>query len=758
MAKVNKKAQVSIFIVIALVLIISGVLFFALKKENIESQIEKESQSPKAEFAGQAELKNYVDSCLQDAVLQGMEIMRLQGGYIVIPENVETLNVKDKENKQVKIINDSFKVVIDLDGEGNRVPYWLSKNRLAIPSIELMEYHLKQYVDLEVNKCVNDFKPFREQKYDVSYSNLDSNVEMSTAVTTKLNFPILMKKGDIETRIDEFVFTIPINIKLIMDMASDITGYEETFTFLEDNAKNLISLYSGVNENMLPPFSQSITNFDCSSVSWSKNSVKERLKRIFEKNLPFLKIENTNFERIEGEGSSEIYDSFIYEFFEEKFPSLNVNFNYNPEWEFNEYDIRPSSGDSLRPGEAIQNQIPLLPKICVYEYKYKYTLDYPVLVEVNDIKSAKISPESDVYYEDSGYNFQFALNSHLCGNQERGCVEGKQYTADFSKIVEELDLTLLPETYFCDEDQKMSEEININTFNSVTNEKLDGVDVYYYCGSFRNNCFIGITDENGELKAKFPKCVNGILHMYKHNYAESKSVLTVYDESERKLVYGLKPLSNINVFVKKVILSNFIKNYHETGVLSLSNLMTPISSEDRLTISAVGPSPISLVYLTPGENKVFLSPGSYDLEISLDGDVKVNDSVINGQLISGFEGRWNFGTTKIGWNITNEEIKNSVTLFALSNFNSSKIEFFNDINDPILKDNGTLEAELLYRCDSIFNNITNVTTCNFSDCEFVKADGTSNYDLVSNENLCEKTYNVTIEKEKYGHLIRPRFS
>ena len=73
------------------------------------------------EFAGQTELKNYVDECLQDSVLQGLEIMRLQGGYIEIPDGIETMLVKDEENKQVAIVDGVRKVVVNPNGLGNNV-------------------------------------------------------------------------------------------------------------------------------------------------------------------------------------------------------------------------------------------------------------------------------------------------------------------------------------------------------------------------------------------------------------------------------------------------------------------------------------------------------------------------------------------------------------------------------------------------------------------------------------------------------------
>jgi len=419
MVKVNKKAQVSFFIVISLsILIIAGIVFF-VQKEEVKAPIEKEADK-QPEFAGQTELKNYVDSCLLDVSLQGLEILRLQGGYIDFPENIQTLTVKDKENKQIKTIDGSKKVVIDADGEGNKVPFWLTKDSLAIPSIGLMESQLKKYINLELNKCINDFNPFREQKFQISYGTITPEVILENAATIKINFPINVSKDDLSFGLKDFILTIPIDFRLIIDRATDITGFEDTFKFLEEHTNNLISLYSGIDSELLPPFSQSLTSFDCKSERWNKQDVQQRLKAVFDRNVKNLKIENTNYEKINFDDpfSQGVHESFVYEFFGQNYPTLSIDFSYRPEWEFIDYDIKPSLGDSLLP-HTVRKKIPFVGTICVFEYDYKYTIDYPVFVEVTDNKSASIQPEANVYLEKQGYKFQFLLDSYICGNQKK---------------------------------------------------------------------------------------------------------------------------------------------------------------------------------------------------------------------------------------------------------------------------------------------------------------------------------------------------
>jgi len=761
MDKVKKKAQATVFIVIGLIILAVATSIFLTQRSAVEAPLEKEAQEQKPQLTGQTELKSFVDSCLQDAALQGLEILRLQGGYIDIPESVQTLAVKDKENKQIEIVNGIKKVVLDANGIGNQVPFWLTKDSLAVPSIQLMEKQLENYIEQGINECVNDFSSFKEQGFNIDYGSVAAEVSMESAVTARLNFPITAQKDEIKVEIDEFIFTVPIDMKFIVERAKDITGFEDKFSFLEDNTKSLISLYSGIDAQRLPPFSMSITNFDCSSVSWTKTDVEQRLKAILSGNLPNLKIENTNFERITTNDpiSQGVYDSFIYRIFNQNFPTLKIDFSYRPEWDFIEYDIKPNSGDSLVP-DSVRQEIPLVSTICVFDYAYKYTIDYPVLVEIKDEKSARIDPVAEVYFGEEGFIMQYLVDSYICGNQKRECTGRPSLELDFSSALNDLDVDLLPETLFCDEEQKISDEITVNIFDAETNTGLSNVNVFYSCGSYRNDCSIGQTDKNGILKSKFPLCINGILYTQKNDYADSQNLLTVHGDHERNLIYKLDPLKEVKVRVKKIDLPLLVKNFYETGNLDLNGIMENLDVDESATISAFGPQIISYNYPDPTDRKIKLSTGIYNLTVTFNDKIDIPDSEIQGNPVGGFIGNIVYGLTNTEWKIDRSEIKGTVTFFTLANFDStaSSLGTIDDIDDPILSSNGDISAELLYQCDSSLDESTGQLICDFSNCNFVEADGTLIDDFVDDETTCQQAFDVEINKEVYGPLIRPQFS
>jgi len=759
LGKINKKGQVSIFVIAGLVILLIMIISLYVVSREREEVYEKEALKEKPSYAGQTELSNYVDACIRPAVLQGLEIIRLQGGYINIPSDVKTMIVKDKEGLQVKNVDGSKRVVVDLNGAGNEVPYWITKDSLSVPSISFMESELAEYVGKELGKCVNNFQLFREQNYDVSYGDISVNVGMEKAVVVNIKFPVTMQRGDVQFVEEDFAYTVPVNMQLIDEMASGLTLYESVYTYLEDHTKSLISLYSSIDENRLPPFGQSDTNLDCSQVSWEKSNVKEMLKGVFKINLPHLKVKGTNFELPETQDviSKGVYESFVYDLFESNFSNIEVNFSYRPGWEFIEYDIKPSLGETLKPHVMRHNKILMVGLICVFDYSFKYTVDYPVLTEVKDSESAWIDPVSNTYFENGGFKFQFLLDSYLCGNQERECTGKPSFEFNGSAAAEELNVNLLPESQFCDIEQRISGDLTVNTFDSVTNVRLPEVDVFYYCGSYQNDCFIGRTDENGVLKSKFPYCINGYMYFTKKDYGEHKKRLTILDKNNRVLNYKISPLKEFNVDARKISVRKYVRDYHETGSLDIQGSISSFVGSEKATITANGPNIISYFYPDPENTPVKLSIGKYNLRISLFGDVDILETDYgDGAVAKGFKGSYMLGTTSIPWDVRKEDLaKDTVMFYALAEYSSSELNpgTWRDIDDGILTDEG-MSAELLYRCEVVD---INPVSCNYNNCDFVAADGTTTIDFHDNSNNCEKAYQVLIKKEQYQDYVQPRF-
>src|SRR3990167_7805577 len=76
--KVNRRAQVTIFVVIAVVIVaLASVSYLVVKN--------KESDVPKTPEA--AAFKTYIDGCLKDSLEEVLIVMGQRGGYYNLPSN-----------------------------------------------------------------------------------------------------------------------------------------------------------------------------------------------------------------------------------------------------------------------------------------------------------------------------------------------------------------------------------------------------------------------------------------------------------------------------------------------------------------------------------------------------------------------------------------------------------------------------------------------------------------------------------------------
>lgn len=708
----SRKSQLSLFVLIgAMVMIVVGFLVY-VNTTTTEAPTEKEIiETAETAYESQPEIKGFVDSCIGPIVLQGLEIMRLQSGYIDIPAGAQTLTVKDKENKEVRVVDGSKKVVI---GDGlNEIPFWLTETSLNIPSEERMQEELSGYLNKELEKCVNGFSYFEGRGFKIDAGKINSDVEFGKAVVVSVDFPIMAEKDDQKYQLREFIYQVPVDMELTTAMASDLAILEEAYAFIEDHTKHLIGLYSAIDRSSLPPMSATDVNLDCDYVSWTKPEVKEMLKKILAVYIPYLKVEGTSFERIEKKDpvAQGVYDSFVYDFFQEEHPNIRVDLVFDPDRDF-EFDIKPSAGSAIVPDRHSQMNIPLLPMFCTFKYQYKYTLLFPVLVAVSDSESANIDPIGNSYKEKAGFTFQFPVLAVLHGNQARVNTGRPQYGVDLEGVSAEIGAAPV-RSFFCDEKQRISDDFTIRTYDLHTGLPLANTDVNIYAGS-SNDCLIGRTDENGVLKTKLPLCYNCQIYFTRGGYTRLVEPITVEPEKGPKtLAYSLEPFTNLTVEVKKVYLPRFVENFYKsdgftkacgskTPKMLLEESMFDLAVNETATITLEGDDIFPVIH--PPKESTNLVSGDYNLNIILSSLVTVKPSIYDysgtmrvvsfNQKGGVFKGVWILGTTDISATLLNLKDKNKITFYALVEHLPGEDLEVKSFDNPIIHADGNLSATL----------------------------------------------------------------
>ena len=69
--KINKKAQISIFVIVAIAVVVGVLIFFILRSGVVPGIGKKQSEDPQA----------FLKDCVEDDLKKNAEIISLQGGY-----------------------------------------------------------------------------------------------------------------------------------------------------------------------------------------------------------------------------------------------------------------------------------------------------------------------------------------------------------------------------------------------------------------------------------------------------------------------------------------------------------------------------------------------------------------------------------------------------------------------------------------------------------------------------------------------------
>ena len=133
--RVNKRAQITIFIIVAVVIVLVVVLFMIFRSSFLPSGGISKNIEP---------AYNSFLSCVQEDTLVGINVLESKGGRITDPNFEPGSNYMPFSNM--------------LDFLGNPVPYWyyVSGNNIEkqnVPTKADMEKDLASFIDSKIKKC-----------------------------------------------------------------------------------------------------------------------------------------------------------------------------------------------------------------------------------------------------------------------------------------------------------------------------------------------------------------------------------------------------------------------------------------------------------------------------------------------------------------------------------------------------------------------------------------------------------------------------
>ena len=636
----NKKAQVTIFIILGIIFMFVLVLVILVKKEVVTFKPEEIIPTEKGK------VENFITTCMNQVGSQALFMVGLQGGYINVPQRISEDN-----SVHLRI------------SPQNVVPYWAYGETTDIPSLEQIKFDIDRYMEEHVRDCLFNMDAFQENYDLVEKSSLTSNteiVESKVIFNLKWDVEIRDKSGEVITEIINHVTESPVKLKNAYDTATKIIQKEMETLKLEDVTQDLIALEH-------PDVPVEGIELSCTKKTWDVQKVKNTLLDLLRVNIRKLKIMGTDFEQFPDQYPY-YQNHYVWDLGDAvKNPQIAVTFKFDPTYPYS-FAVTPLKGNKMQSSQLGGSD--MLSFLCIQTWKFTYDMVYPVLVTVRD--------------DTTGYDFEMAFTVHLIRNQP----SRKEAVARPSVTLEKA----------TDEDycKVMNVPMTVKTYELVENKQgiynrqdLGNVNLSFTC--LRYKCEMGQTefDFGGQgfsgVTRNFPYCVGGILRGTKEGYKEDwERVVTAPGKStDLELAPLFKfPMEKVKV-VKHPAGSDVNKMIDTQGQdldndeVALIKMIyrkdgdlpdTPFHKVDVVKSAQYSPQ-IEDAAKNSGEDDYipFLAKADFTYELEVD--------VLKDEKIT--------GSYKMNWTVPWEQLKNAnqIVFHVLSPSGSSEEEMFNLIGN-----------------------------------------------------------------------------
>ncbi|MBT4447093.1 hypothetical protein HOC96_07660 [archaeon] len=500
----NKKGQVTIFIILGILLLLSVALILLLRAEQVGFEISEIIPTKKGV------VEEYISSCINEVGSDALSLIGLQGGYIEVPERYT-----DDINWHIPV------------SDFIAVPLWGSGNLIDRPSISQIKNDVDEYVEENVRNCLFE-NEINGGEFDEIYTLIElddivSDVKFEDSHTDfDVTWDIVVqdKSGEVLSEIIQHSSRSDVQFKTMYDTASDILDTEMLELKLEDITQDLISL----EHDNLPVAGMEIS---CAPKQWRTSQVEETLKEMLRINIRALRVEGTSFTEY-SEAFPYYQNHYTWNIDGEVSEDVEVNFRYENNYPFT-FQVTPTSGGLMKSNQLGGGK--LLDFLCLQQWKFTYDVVYPVMIQVYD--------------EDTGAVLQMGVSVNLVTNypDKGGVVYARESYFGNDAVNEE---------EYC-QDSSYVLPVSVTTYSEISNgangvyyrETLEDVNISYTCLLY--TCPMGASEYDYEqrgdvagLTALIPYCAGGILRGEKDGYLDTWTFTDVREGDEHEL--NLRPL------------------------------------------------------------------------------------------------------------------------------------------------------------------------------------------------------------------------
>jgi hypothetical protein len=599
----NKKAQITVFMIVGIILMFSSALMFYIRGQITEAVSEDFIPAVEEVPLEAQPVKVFVENCLKKSGTDALVQAGLHAGYI---------DPKDEELSGTYFLTGIAPTESDalavFESDNAIIPYWwylkspntcsgncvLSTNRPALSksgdisslssdssslsSDSSIESQLDRHIERNLKVCLDNFRGFAEQGFKITeLGPVRSDARVAEKeILLLLEYPLRVEKDNRKTDITKFFVKLDLNLKKIYSLATDITNFEINDFFLELHTMNLISAYSWpASMDKIPPIADFTLSVSDRKI-WTRVDTQQKIEsNILTVGIPMLRLfPSMNYRQFlmikqnkkggyeyDNIGQGMVDKTILIINNSESYADYSVDFSYLDWWPIY---LNINDQEVLAP-ESVQSS-DLLSFIGMNDYRFWYDISFPVLVTIRDPSA----------FEGRGYSFRFALEGNIRDNNHT--------SETYMSLANDTGKKLA-----CNLNQRNSAPIRIEVRDSMTRAPVVNARVDFVLGN--EACVVGFTelDENNKsvLTAAFPVGW-GALRVTNEKYLEYTvpfvTVAGKSDEEEEQVrqMVELMPYRFINasVFVKVLSFDKAAASY----VLPAGAVPAPLSPQNEKAI------------------------------------------------------------------------------------------------------------------------------------------------------------------------------
>lgn len=196
----QKKAQITQFMIIGIILLILTSLFLYLRPKVIQEELATEEERLERIPLEARPVYLFIDKCVKDVSIPGIYLLGLRGGYL------QTV----RETKETAAYG--------------TISYGFKESRSLLPSLVIMETEISDYVGQALAGCVMNFSVFTAQGKTIEAGTIGVGAEiLADKVIITVNYPVSIIDEKGRTALEEHHrVNVPIPLGMARDMAASI--------------------------------------------------------------------------------------------------------------------------------------------------------------------------------------------------------------------------------------------------------------------------------------------------------------------------------------------------------------------------------------------------------------------------------------------------------------------------------------------------------------------------------------------------------